>query len=383
MSDTNRGKVAFVAESSYGVPKTGTNLQLLRVTSDNLAQTANTVRSGEIRSNRRLAAVRTVAKQVSGALGFELSYGTLDTLLQAALLSAAWTAPVTVGPKTTVAAVASGNKFTDSANGLATVTAGQWVYVSGFTTAANNGFFKLVSKAAGEIVVSGGTLVDEVAGDTVTIVQGGRIVDGTTLATFNFERTYEDLASEIVLFTGIGIEGLSLAVPAEGIITGSLDLVGKAEDSLAVSGGSGYTAITTTEPMQGAEVRGLLENQTAQSFLNFTLALKNNLRLQRSAPSGLTGLGTGQSDASGTLQVYFSSKTLYDKWLDETASSLALALRDAAGNGYVLDFPAVKFTAGKRDLTGPNGDVIADLGWTAYEDSGESAQMTITRFAAA
>jgi hypothetical protein len=33
-------------------------------------------------------------------------------------------------------------------------------------------------------------------------------------------------------------------------------------------------------------------------------------------------------------------------------------------------------------LTGPSSDVIADLGWTAYESATESALMTVTRFAA-
>jgi hypothetical protein len=382
MSDTNRGQVAFVAESSYGEQKTGSALQLLRVTSDSLAMGANPSRSGEIRANRRLANVRMTGKRVEGTLGFELSYGTFDTLLQAALLSAAWTAPVVIGPKITVAAVATGNKYTDSANGLAGVTAGQWIYVTGFTTPANNGFKKIVSKLAGEIVVSGGTLADEVAGDSVTITQGGRIVDGTTLTTFNFERVYKDLSQELALFTGVGLNGLSLNVPAEGIMTGSFDCLGKAETSLTVTGGNAYTAVSTTEPMEGGDINALLENQDAIGFLSFTLALNNGLRLQREAPAGISGLGTGQIDASGTLQAYFTDKILYNKWLNETASILALCLRDTAGNGYVLDFPQVKYSAGKRSLTGPNGDVVADLGWTAYENPTESALMTVTRFAA-
>jgi hypothetical protein len=132
--------------------------------------------------------------------------------------------------------------------------------------------------------------------------------------------------------------------------------------------------------MQGSEVNGLLEAQASLAFLSFTLVLSNNLRVQRQAPSGVIGLGTGQIDATGTVQAYFTSKTLYNKWLSETPTTLALALRDAAGNGYVLDFPQVKYTAGKRDLTGPSADVIANLNWTAYENATESALVTVTRF---
>jgi hypothetical protein len=383
MSDTNRGQVAFIAESSYGVQKTGSNLQILRVTSDNLAQTGNPVKSGEIRSNRRLANVRNTAKQVSGSLGFELSYGTLDVLLQAVLLSAAWTAPVPI-TASTISAAANDNSLNDSGNGLGGLSAYQWVYVSGFTgnAAGNNGFAKIATKAAGKITLTGKTLVDAVAGASVTIAQGGRIIDGTTLTTFNFERVYADLSQEVALFTGIGFNGLNLSAPETGIITGTLDCLGKGETCVTSSGGSGYTAITTTEPMQGSEINALLEGQSTLAFLSFTLALSNNLRVQRQAPSGISGLGTGQIDATGTVQAYFTSKTLYNKWLSETPTTLALALRDAAGNGYVLDFPQVKYTAGKRDLTGPSADVIANLNWTAYENTTESALVTVTRFPA-
>jgi hypothetical protein len=382
MSDTNRSKLACVAESSFGAQKTGSNLQLLRVTGDSLARQASAIRSGEIRANRRVANVRMAGKQVGGSIGFELSYGTFDALFQAVLLSAAWTSPVTVSA-TTLSAAASDNSYNDSGAGLGTLSANQWVYVTGFTTPANNGFRKIVSKTTTKIVVSGGTLVDEVAGDSVSIKQGGRILDGTTLATFNFERIYEDLTNEIALFTGIALQGLTLNVPQQGIITGAFDCVGKDEDSITASGGSGYDTITTTEPMQASEVVALLENQSSMGVLGFTLAYNNNLRIQREIPTGVTGIGTGQIDISGTLQAYFTSKTLYDKWLDETVTALALALRDAAGNGYVLDLPQAKFTSGNRSVSGPSGDVTADLGWTAYEDSAQSATMTLTRFPAA
>jgi hypothetical protein len=383
MSDTNRGQVAFVAESSYGEQKTGSALQLLRVTSDSLAMGASPSKSGEIRANRRLANVRMVGKHVEGALGFELSYGTLDTLLQAVLLSAAWTEAVTI-TAATISAAALDNSISDSGNGLGGLSQYQWVYLSGFTGLAvgNNGFAKIATKAAGKITVTGKTLVDASVGTPYTIKQGSRITDGTTLTTFNFERVYKDLSQELALFTGVGLNGLSLNVPAEGIMTGSFDCLGKAETSLTVTGGNAYTAVSTTEPMEGGDINALLENQGAIGFLSFTLALNNGLRLKREAPAGISGLGTGQIDASGTLQAYFTSKILYNKWLNETASILALCLRDAAGNGYVFDFPQVKYSAGKRSLSGPNGDVVADMGWTAYENPTESALMTVTRFAA-
>jgi hypothetical protein len=381
MSDTNRTQMAYVEEAAFGEQKSGSfHLQLLRLTSDTLAQQATTTRSGEIRANRRLANVRTTGKSVAGALGFELSYGTFDALFKAALLSAAWGGAATV-TASTISAAASDNSFNDSGAGFGSLAAGDWVYASGFTATADNGFFKIVSKTDSKIVVSGGTLTDEASGSSRTIKQGDRIVDGTTLVTHNFERQYADLTTTFALFTGVAFNTLALNVPTEGIITGSFDCIGYEETSISASGGNGYDDITTTDPMQTGDVTALLENQVAAGFVGWTMNLNNNLRLKREAPSGIVGVGTGQADISGTLQIHFESSTMYDKWLDETPSSLALCIVDLAANKYVFDFPQLRFTSGERNVTGPNGDVTANFGWTAYEHATESCQMSVNRWA--
>lgn len=71
---------------------------------------------------------------------------------------------------TTLSAAAADNSFNDSANLFASaLRAGDTIEASGFTAAANNGRFTVVSAAAGKIVVSGGTLVDEAAGSARTL----------------------------------------------------------------------------------------------------------------------------------------------------------------------------------------------------------------------
>lgn len=70
---------------------------------------------------------------------------------------------------TTISAAASDNSFNDSASGFSGMAIGQYIPVTGFTEAANNGLFKIESITSSKIVVSGGTLVDEAAGDSVEI----------------------------------------------------------------------------------------------------------------------------------------------------------------------------------------------------------------------
>ncbi|HNY81070.1 MAG TPA: phage tail tube protein [Sedimentisphaerales bacterium] len=378
MSDTSRVQLAYVAESSFGVQKTGSNLQILRITGESLKQDVASSQSNEIRSDRQIASIRRSRITASGGVNFELSYGTYDALLAAALLDSAWGSPVAVCSSATVSAAASGNKFTGT---FTAPTAGEWIKVSGFTNAANNGYFKVVTASTSEITVSGGTLVDEASATGISITQGGSIVNGTSLSTFNLERTYDDLSSELSLFLGMAINGLSLNVPVEGEITGGLEFLGSSESSETASGGTGYDPATQTEHMTALDVQNLLENQAAMSIRAFSLSLNNNLR-QRAVvgSSGVLSIGTGRCIVSGTLEAYYASKTVYDKYLNGTATALAVSLQDPAGNGYVIDLPAVKYTAGQRVAGGPDDDVMVPLSWSAHAHATEDVTMRIARF---
>ena len=74
----------------------------------------------------------------------------------------------------TYSMAAGDNSLNDSGSGL--VSAGfeinKPVIASGFTDAENNGYFTADSVAAGKIVLSNGTVVDEAVGDTVKLWQG-------------------------------------------------------------------------------------------------------------------------------------------------------------------------------------------------------------------
>ena len=378
MSDTSRVQLAYVAESSFGVQVTGSNLQILRITGESLKQDVASSQSNEIRSDRQIASIRRSRITASGGINFELSYGTYDALLAAALLDSAWGSPVTVCSSATVSAAASGNKFTGT---FTAPTAGEWIKVSGFTNAANNGYFKVVAGSTSEITVSGGTLVNEASATGISITQGGSIVNGTSLSTFNLERTYSDLSSELSLFLGMAINGLSLNVPVEGEVTGGLEFLGSSESSETASGGTGYDAATQTEHMTALDVQNLLENQAAMSIRAFSLSLNNNLR-QRAivGSSGVLSIGTGRCIVSGTLEAYYASKTIYDKYLNGTATALAVSLQDPAGNGYVIDLPAVKYTAGQRVAGGPDDDVMVPLSWSAHAHATEDVTIRIARF---
>ncbi|HSW46496.1 MAG TPA: phage tail tube protein, partial [Phycisphaerae bacterium] len=101
MSDTSRVQLAYIKESSFNTKKTGSNLQIIRKVSEDLALQAQTHVSGEMNSDRQTSGIRRVQFSTAGPVNHELSYGTYDDWLASALQSA-WQSPVTNGPKTTI-----------------------------------------------------------------------------------------------------------------------------------------------------------------------------------------------------------------------------------------------------------------------------------------
>ena len=384
MSDANRMQLAFVEEETFGVKRTNANLQILRYTSESLKHDMATTISGELRSDRQVSDIVRTGVSASGDINFEMSFESHDELLKAALLSSGWSAEKRVRVATTVSASATDNSISDSASGFSGFSAYQWIYVTGFLNAENNGFFKILTATAAKLVLSTGTLVTEAASEAITVQMGQQITNGTTLKSYNFEKTYEDLTDVLALFKGMSINNLNLEVPADGIITGSFGFMGSKEEPLTESGGLGYTDETTTIVMTGANhVPEIFENLEDIAILNLSLAINNNLRSRMQVGTlGVASMGSGSVDVTGSVTINLANATLYDKYIDQDVTSIAMALKDAAGNGYVIEMPSVKIISGTRSAGGINTDVVGEFEIRAYMDATEGITIRIAKFSA-
>ncbi len=386
MSDANRVKLSYVAETTFGAKVENSALQTLRYNSESLKQDMNTVVSEEIRSDRQISDVARIGISASGGIDFELSYASHDDFLKAALMASSWSAEVRM-ESFTFSTDSGDNSFNDSGTGFVTagLAAYQWIFVAGFANSANNGFFKIVSVAAGKLVVEGGTLVTELVGasDPREIIMGAYIINGTTLYSYNIEKDFEDLSSVLSLLKGMNVNTLSLDVPADGIIKGSFGFMGSSEESLVATAGSSYTAENDSVIMTGANhVVNFKENLVDAAILSFSLELNNNMRSRLQVGTlGVASIGIGSIELSGSLTLHLSTAALFDKFLDQTVTSLVIAVQDVDGNGYVIELPSVKIIDGTRSAGGLNTDVIGDFSWRAYMDATEEVSIRIAKFA--
>ena len=384
MADTNRVSLAYVEESVYGVTPSGPpTLKDLRFTGESLIQNTTTVLSNEIRSDRQNVDVIRTSIAAAGDINFEMSHGAYDDFLVAALLSAAFSAQITTGPLTTLSTT-SPSTITRSSGSFSAdgYLVGQWIRVSGFANAANNGHFKLATVGTTTMTVVQATLVTEGVGPAVTIKQGSQIVNGVTFKSFAIEKKYTDLASEFAILNGMAIQTLAITVAADQIVTGSFGFIGKKETSATTTAGTGTnTPAPTDAVMNGVDhVKPVYEAGVAIGIVGGTINLNNNLRTRLQVGTlGAISIGTGSVDVTATLQMYFATKAIMDKYLNQTVSNVAVAFDDGA-KSYVIEFPQLKYTAGRRVAGGKNQDVIADMALTGYRNPTENVSVRIARF---
>lgn len=388
MSDADRVQVSIEKESTFATAPTGSNYQEMRLTSDSLQQATTTVQSQEIRSDRQVADIIRTDISASGDLGVELSFSTYDELIAAALqhANAAFEAdPGDVDTADTGISVSSG-QFVHATSWAREPAVGEWIKVSGFTTnAGNNGYFKVAAKSSTTITPENAAgLVDESAGDSVTIAGSGYADNGTDLETFTIVKQFQDLSNIFALYKGMGVNGWSLEAAVGAILTGTFSFLGSKEESAASHPGTGVDTATTTSVMNSIDhIKVILEGAATFNATQFSLSLENNLRArQQLGTLGAISLGSGQIGLSGSLQSYLADSSLIDKYLNFTTSSLAVAIEDGAGNGMVVELPSVKYTNGARVAGGLNQDVIADMQWSAFKDATDARMIRVARFAA-
>lgn len=81
----SRHEMNYIVESTFGTTPATPAFTPIRHTGSTLGLNKDSFQSAELRSDRQIADFRHGNKQVSGDINFELSYGSLDDLLQAVL----------------------------------------------------------------------------------------------------------------------------------------------------------------------------------------------------------------------------------------------------------------------------------------------------------
>ncbi|MCP4660985.1 MAG: hypothetical protein GY856_36755 [bacterium] len=402
-ADANRVGLAYVAESTFGegAPVPGTSvLQNLRFTSEAFTQDNSTVISQELRSDRQVVDLIRTDVQMTGGFAFELSLGTstevaFNDFFRSIIGDSAWSTQTVHGDGTTdeactITAATSTIAFADG-DVFSSVSVGDWIVTGNATTAANNGVFKVVTKADSDTITvePTGILVDEVvaahATDSYTVTEMAAVVNGTTAAESHyFERSYGDLAT-FAGFYGACPSQHTLSVEPGSIVTGGFDFLGRLGDSLAATEGDGSnTAAGTTTVCNAVDnAEWIMEGSVAYPSTAYNHTITPNLRPRQVIGTlGAESMGQGTIGVTGGHTAFYADATVMDKHLDMTETNIAVCFKDTDGHYLVFDYPRAKYSSGRRVAGGINQDVFAEMEWTAIRESTEDVTVRIAKYAA-
>ena len=397
LASTSLVQLRYIPEVTAGVtPGTGNGVNL-RMTGESLDFSIQTDTSKEIRSDRQTTDLVQVGASCSGGFNFELSFKEYDPFLVATLqgswvdygtsgkgVALALTINSTAGTLTAASAPTGNDAFTS-------LTVGQWIRLKAPSDAADGAFLKILSTTSTIITVDTVTPIpgtgtrSNVAG---CVISASRASNGATQKSFTLEKNFTDVA-QFLAYKGMSPNKVSLSFETGSIVNGSFDFIGTTATTMvtATTLPGTPTASQTFEVMNAITGVGqLLEAGVAMTdnfIKSLSIDIDNSLRGQTAIGTfGYVGVAAGTVTVSGNMTLYLKDGTAYNKYVNNTASSIAWRVKDGAGNAYVFTLPKIKFSSGKVVAGSINQDALVEMPFTALMDATTAKTIFIDRLAA-
>lgn len=360
-------QVAIKRETSFGVAPAAASAQLLRRVQSTIDAKKDTYQSNELRPDFQIADFRHGVRRVKGSLQGELSPKTYSDPLSAMLKRDFTAGTSTTGASITIAGSGPQYTLTRAAGSYLTdgFKVGDVIRLSvGVFNAANAAknllIVALTATVATVQTLNGSALVAEgpIASATVA-VQGKKTflpTSGQTDVSYSIEHWFSDVAQS-ELFSGIKFDKASISLPPTGMATVQFDVLGQNVATAQARYFTSPTAVPSTATL--ASVNGLLMVNGAVQAVVTGLQLSIDPAFAGDPVVGsnqIPALFAGPVTVTGQFTAYFSDNTLRDLFLNETETSLVVALttdNTAAADVLVFALPRIKVgDAAKSDGTG-------------------------------
>lgn len=395
MADGSAHSLIAIRETTYGTTPANppiNDLKGIRITGTTLGLSKDSLSSEEIRPNRQISDFRLGSNQVGGDINFELSSGTLDDLLQTALLSTSWDGGGSSAGSISQTATAGKFQYRRTAGSFDPLQVGDIIRSDGGAYAGLSLVTGVTALALTVQPLQGAFA--QAAAKQMTLNQVDTIRCGQERSSFTFVRHFSDVANAdkpFYLYRGVEINTMNLTVGANAIITGSFSVVGMSQEVTDADGnnirgttiplvnGAVAAEWTTSAPLdsftgnlhEGGEALGVLTEitLTLENGLEprFVIGEKNSIRSS-----------VGRSNLTGQVTGYFENSALVKKFLDETPSSLVFTLPDGAGDDMTFYVPHLKYTGGQPDVSG-EGPITLTMPFQALYDETADTNLVIIR----
>lgn len=393
LASSNRTKLSIAEETVPGVkqPLFYDTAQIMRITSESLAGTLSYISSEELRADRQKTDLILTDSEVGGGIEIEFSAQTYDNLLES-VMGSTFTTPAPSAAESGVT-VDSTSTFAAAAFTIAPAL-GQWFRVTGRTDTLNNGFFqasKTVAATSTSVAVEGTPLTIDAVSESTTFQESAQLKLGVSEKSFTIVRTHEDTAP-VTYFTYVGLRVASMDFnfATGSILSSSVTFMGETSElsEVAPTGTLGNeTAATTTDILNAVSnlQNVFIDGDISSSFFtDLSISVDGSLRGAKAIGRvGNVDVLQGSFNITGSLTSYYEDKSLYDKYLNATAFSVAIAVEDGAGvDAYVFYMPKVKYSDATINAGGSDQDIMVQGSYEALKDAIINSSLVIEKFVA-
>ena len=381
--------LAYKAESTWGTVPSASSAQLLRRLSTSLALKKQTYQSGEIRSDYQVADFRHGVRSVEGSISGELSPGTYEDFMAAAVRKVFASVSAITGLSLTIAASGSFYTITRASGDFITggLKIGDVIRITAGSVNANNlnknaMIVALTTTVATVYPLNGLTLTAEgpIASCTVSVVGKKTMVptSGHTDTSFSIERWQSDISKSDV-FSGCKINTMSVQLPATGIAGIEFGMMGKDVVTADAQYFTAPTAATTSGVVAAVNGAVIVNGARVANITGMNFTLNGGMSAEPVVGSNsYPDIFEGRVTVSGQITAFFEDHTYFNLFNAESEVAVACAFTttSAKDSDFIsFVFPRVKFGSADRD-DGEKG-IVQTLSFTAlYNGSGTNSDVT-------
>ena len=201
---------------------------------------------------------------------------------------------------------------------------------------------------------------------------------GKTPISHSIETGYTDI-SQFMLFKGWQANTMSLSVK-DGLISCSIDGIAKTPAApTSVTAATTTTAPVSYEPFDSFNGSISEGGSTIATITGIDIAFTNNLSESNVIFSDTIGaIIAGNIGITGTMTAQFWDVVLYNKFFNNTSSSISFTLTDTLTKTHTWALPKIMYTSGDINPSGP-GELSLSMKFNAQYDSSSTNKCSLTR----
>lgn len=203
---------------------------------------------------------------------------------------------------------------------------------------------------------------------------------GSTVRSLTVEEAQPDIGV-YRSYRGTIVNGFNIDSPAEGLATCSFDTMSLAEniDTASIDADGNYTAQPARQPLTSC-AGSIKEGGNVIGYVSsVSLSVNNNLSGAYAwGDCSVSDLVPGMVDVDGTLDVFFQSDELMNKFKTSEYSSLEFEMFDGT-NTIKFFLPRIMYLTANSPVDAGQGQRMVSLGFKAVYDQTEGSTLVITR----